>query len=134
MHVLVTGGAGYLGCHLVPALLERGHQVRLFDRFAFGEDSIESFVGSTDCDVVHGDMRRLQDCPGLLDNIDAIAHLAGIANDPSCDLERDPMQKLTAQNQLSVYKHTDFWHCMDTYRDNMQLNKMWQNNPPWKIL
>ncbi len=89
MYVLVTGGAGYLGCHLVPALIERGHRVRLFDRFVFGEGPIESFAGSTDCDVARGDMRRLQECPGLLEDIDAVIHLAGIANDPSCDLDPD---------------------------------------------
>jgi len=89
MHVLVTGGAGYLGCHLVPALLERNHKVRLFDRFAFGEKPTQTFADSTGCDVVRGDLRRLQECPGLLNDIDAIVHLAGIANDPSCDLDPD---------------------------------------------
>ena len=87
MRVLVTGGAGYLGCHLVPLLLEQGHSVRLFDRFCFGEEAIQPFANHPQCHVVRGDIRRLQECQGLLDGIEAVIHLAGLANDPSCDLD-----------------------------------------------
>ena len=41
--ILVAGGAGYIGCVLVPRLLDRGYRVRLLDRFYFGEDAIASF-------------------------------------------------------------------------------------------
>ncbi|MGB9696410.1 MAG: glucose-1-phosphate cytidylyltransferase [Ignavibacteria bacterium] len=50
-----------------------------------------------------------------------------------CDLEREPMESLTNSKQLSVYKHTGFWQCMDTYRDYDLLNNLWKNNPPWKL-
>lgn len=49
------------------------------------------------------------------------------------DLEKIPMDILTSQKQLSVYRHEDFWQCMDTYRDYQQLNKSWKENPAWKI-
>lgn len=87
MHVLVTGGGGYLGCHVVSELLERGHWVRLFDRLCFGEEPIAAFAASPRCEIVRGDIRRLQEQPGLFDNIDCIIHLAGLTNDPSCDLD-----------------------------------------------
>jgi len=56
-----------------------------------------------------------------------------IPENPSADLERVPMQLLTAQMQLAVYRHTGFWQCMDTYRDNQLLEKMWKEQPVWKI-
>ena len=87
MRVLVTGGAGYLGCWVVSLLLEKGHYVRVFDRFCFGEDPVDAWADSGQCDVVRGDIRRLQECPGLFDGIDAVAHLASLSNDPSCDLD-----------------------------------------------
>ena len=87
MHVLITGGAGYIGSVLTRELLDRGHQVRIFDRFCYGDHGVADLAGT--CEVVKGDVRRLQETPNLFDGIDAIVHLAGLANDPSCDLNPD---------------------------------------------
>jgi glucose-1-phosphate cytidylyltransferase len=54
-------------------------------------------------------------------------------NNPLENLENSPLDKLVSVNQLSVYKHKDFWQCMDTYRDSQLLEKMWKENPVWKI-
>jgi glucose-1-phosphate cytidylyltransferase len=56
-----------------------------------------------------------------------------IPNDPGCNLENQPIDAIVEMNQLSVYRHTDFWQCMDTFRDNQMLEKMWSNNPAWKV-
>lgn len=56
-----------------------------------------------------------------------------IPDDPTCDLEKEPLEKLATQNQLKVFKHVGFWQCMDTYRDYLLLNKLWNENPKWKI-
>jgi len=43
-------------------------------------------------------------------------------------------RELAVPRQLSVYRHTGFWHPMDTYRDYLHLNQVWkQGDPPWKI-
>lgn len=48
--------------------------------------------------------------------------------------EKEPMQKIIAENQLHAYKHLGFWKPMDTLRDNIELNEMWNNNNAiWKI-
>ncbi len=50
-----------------------------------------------------------------------------------CILEKEPLENLAKDGELKIYKHTDFWHCMDTYRDFTYLNNMWNSgNPPWK--
>lgn len=47
-------------------------------------------------------------------------------------LERDPLEKLAKINQLSAYKHSGFWQCMDTRRDRDQLIKLVNMNKyPW---
>ncbi len=56
-----------------------------------------------------------------------------IPDDPSISLENEPIDEIVAKKQLSVFKHTDFWHPMDTYRDNQLLQKLWKDSPPWKI-
>lgn len=48
--------------------------------------------------------------------------------------EKEPMQKILAERQLHAYKHTGFWKPMDTLRDNIELNNLWeQGSAPWKI-
>lgn len=47
-------------------------------------------------------------------------------------LERQPLEDLTGDGQLMAFKHGDFWKCMDTLRDNTQLNEMWDGQPKWK--
>jgi glucose-1-phosphate cytidylyltransferase len=48
-------------------------------------------------------------------------------------LEQEPMQRLTADGQLQVFRHEGFWHPMDTYRDYKFLNELWdQGRAPWK--
>lgn len=56
-----------------------------------------------------------------------------IPDDPNVDLEKLPIDKIVDINQLSVYRHEGFWQCMDTYRDFNYLNKLWKENPMWKI-
>lgn len=50
-----------------------------------------------------------------------------------CVLEREPLEKLARENQLIAYKHTGFWKCMDTYKDNTEFNQLWDSNAEWKI-
>ena len=48
--------------------------------------------------------------------------------------EREPLEQIAAAGQLSAYRHTDFWQCMDTFRDVHLLEKLWQEGKaPWKI-
>ncbi len=46
--------------------------------------------------------------------------------------ERQPLEDITKDGELVAYKHDGFWKCMDTLRDNMDLNKMWDDDPKWK--
>ncbi len=48
--------------------------------------------------------------------------------------ERDPLERLADAGQLMAYRHEDFWQCMDTLRDKLTLETLWQTgNPPWRI-
>ncbi len=48
--------------------------------------------------------------------------------------ERQPMERLAAEGQLSAYVHTGFWQPMDTLRDKNHLEDLWSSGrPPWKI-
>src|SRR5215212_19229 len=81
--VLVTGGAGYIGCVLTQRLLARGYRVRLLDRLYWGEGPL---VGYRDqIEVVVGDVR--DDLDEALAGVDAVIHLAGLSNDPTAEYD-----------------------------------------------
>ncbi|HEY6771307.1 MAG TPA: sugar phosphate nucleotidyltransferase [Solirubrobacterales bacterium] len=49
-------------------------------------------------------------------------------------LEREPLERLAADGQLEAYRHQGFWDCMDTYKDAVMLNDLWQaGDPPWRV-
>jgi len=49
----------------------------------------------------------------------------------TCMLEEGPLPAMAASDQVSIYAHDGFWHCMDTYRDYVKLNEMWDEGAPW---
>jgi glucose-1-phosphate cytidylyltransferase len=49
-------------------------------------------------------------------------------------LEREPLAQLAANGQLRAFQHQGFWDCMDTYKDALLLNDLWQaGRAPWKV-
>ncbi|MDQ3635248.1 MAG: glucose-1-phosphate cytidylyltransferase [Acidobacteriota bacterium] len=49
-------------------------------------------------------------------------------------LEKEPFEKLAKDRQLVAFKHTGFWKCMDTYKDNIEFNKLWdEENVRWRF-
>ena len=50
-------------------------------------------------------------------------------------LERAPLERLAAAGELQAYRHAGFWDCMDTYKDNLLLNELWERGEaPWRPL
>jgi len=76
--VLVTGGAGYIGSVLVKDLIQEGYDVRVFDKFIFGKESLTGLENRIE--MVQGDIRDFK--PEILDKVSYIIHLAGFSNDP----------------------------------------------------
>jgi glucose-1-phosphate cytidylyltransferase len=62
--------------------------------------------------------------PGVLDYIEGDATI----------WERAPLEALAGDGQIAAYKHTGFWHPMDTLRDKLKLEDLWQSGrAPWKV-
>ena len=62
--------------------------------------------------------------PGVLDYIEG----------DQTSLERDSLERIAADGQLMAFRHTGFWHPMDTLRDRLYLESLWDSgNAPWKI-
>lgn len=81
MHILVTGGCGYVGTALTEQLLSSGHKVTVVDIMWFGN----YLTKHDNLRVFQEDIRNTDNIP--MDGIDAIIHLANIANDPCGELD-----------------------------------------------
>ncbi|XP_062575556.1 GDP-D-glycero-alpha-D-manno-heptose dehydrogenase-like isoform X2 [Saccostrea cucullata] len=88
-HVLLTGGAGYLGSTLIPILLEQGYEVTIYDIFFWGPTSMISYAANPKFHIVRGDIRDKQLLAEHMHDKDAIIHLAAIVGYPACDKDPD---------------------------------------------
>ena len=79
--ILVTGGCGYIGSVLVPLLLERGYDVRVFDKLYFGDEPLKAV--SNRIELIPGDVRSITD--DVLDGVDGVVHLGSLSNDPTSE-------------------------------------------------
>jgi nucleoside-diphosphate-sugar epimerase len=88
-HILVTGGAGYIGSVLVPALLDSGHEITVIDSFLYHQPSLASVVRHPKLNLIFGDVRDHDLMKALVAKADVIIPLAAIVGAPACD--KDPV-------------------------------------------
>jgi nucleoside-diphosphate-sugar epimerase len=88
--VLVTGGAGYIGCQLVPTLLDGGYRVRVFDVMFYGDAGLDRVRDRIE--VVEGDIRSVP--ADLLDGVSAIINLAGLSTEPAAEYRPEANQEI----------------------------------------
>jgi nucleoside-diphosphate-sugar epimerase len=85
MHVLVAGGAGYVGSRLVPELLNKGYKVTVYDLYLYG-DVFKDIQNNENLRQIKADIRDFQKVEESLSGVDFVIHLACISNDPSFEL------------------------------------------------
>ena len=77
---MVTGGAGYVGCILIPKLFMAGHSVIVYDLMLFGSAGLPNHERLT---VITGDIRDTPHFREAVTGCDSVIHLACISNDPA---------------------------------------------------
>ncbi len=94
-----------------------------FGGLIFRESAVEEFIEKPQIGEgwINGGFFALE--PGVLNYIDG---------DDSI-FEREPLERLAKDGQLSAFKHEGFWQCMDTRRDLELLESLWQTSAPWKV-
>jgi nucleoside-diphosphate-sugar epimerase len=100
-HVLVTGGAGYIGSMLVPQLLNEGYRVTVLDSLMYGQLSLGHVCGHPQFDFVQGDVRVPATMKPVLRSADVVIPLAGLVGAPACD--RDPVTAKTVNHDATLW-------------------------------
>jgi nucleoside-diphosphate-sugar epimerase len=88
VRVLVTGGAGYVGCVLVERLLAENYSVTVFDNLMFGGRGLLPYFSRTNFRFIKGDIRDKEQLANAVKQTDLIVHLAAIVGYPAC--KKDP--------------------------------------------
>lgn len=117
-HVLITGGAGYIGSILTEHLLARGDKVTAVDTLMYGDHCLFQFCENPNYQFVFGDARDERIMKDLVPQADVIVPLAAIVGAPAC--ARDPdlskttnfdsvmlANRLRSRNQLVIYPNTN---------------------------
>ena len=90
MRILVTGGAGFIGSHLVGRLIANGHHVTVLDNFSTGKrNNLANILGSKSLVIARGDIRRIHCSLPKLERVDGVCHLAAVTDVQ--DSIRDPV-------------------------------------------
>ena len=88
MKIAITGGAGYIGCVLVPELLKLGHEVSVLDNFYFGQTALLDCCYNKNFTVIRGDARDRDTVEKFIDGADFIIPLAALVGFPLCDYDK----------------------------------------------
>jgi len=101
-NVLVTGGAGYVGCILVPKLINKNYNVRVLDSMIFTDKGLDSVKDN--CEIITGDIRDEKCLENCLKGIDYVIHLAAISNDPCSELNPEITKQVNYESTKKIVK------------------------------
>ncbi|MBR6021739.1 MAG: SDR family oxidoreductase, partial [Kiritimatiellae bacterium] len=105
MNILVTGGAGYIGSILVPALLAEGHSVTVVDSFLYNQASLLDCCHNPALSIVRGDVRDERVVLPLLAKADAVMPLACLVGAPLCAQKPIEARSINLDAILMLLRH-----------------------------
>lgn len=85
--ILITGGAGYLGCEMIRAFLAQGYHVTVVDNLMYGQHTLFHFCAEPNFEFVRGDARDETLMAELVKGADVLIPLACIVGAPACKLD-----------------------------------------------
>lgn len=106
---VVTGGAGFIGSHLIEALLQKGARVRTIDNFSTGKEeniqALKSMFSSRnrDLELIRGDIRDLDLVKAVTAGVDGIFHQAALGSVPRSVTDPITTQNVNADGTLNVF-------------------------------
>ncbi len=103
-HVLITGGAGYIGSVLTPILLGLGYKVTVIDNFMYGQNSLLDCTHNPNLNVVYDDVRNKGTFSKYVQDSDIIIPLAAIVGAPACQRIPDTAREVNVEQAENIAK------------------------------
>ncbi|XP_059163260.1 GDP-D-glycero-alpha-D-manno-heptose dehydrogenase-like [Physella acuta] len=101
-HILVTGGAGYIGSTLVPMLLDKGYEVTVYDLFLWGISPLLPVAENPRLHIIKGDILDKDKLAEVMEGKTGIIHLAAIVGYPACDKDKDKAQQVNVEGTRNI--------------------------------
>tara|TARA_B100000902_G_C27319623_1_gene923543 strand:- start:3683 stop:4660 length:978 start_codon:yes stop_codon:yes gene_type:complete len=84
--IIITGGAGYIGCHVVEELIKSNYLVTVIDRLSFDPNSLNSLKDNKNLTIINEDLRNLSNLETYLNDAEAVIHLAALVGEAACKI------------------------------------------------
>ena len=108
-NILVTGGAGYIGIHLVQMLLDDDYNVTILDNFTFGKSSINHLKNHPKLTVIEGDVTNIKDLVKAVKNNRYVIALAAIVGDPASSIDAEETLNLNYESSKILSEICNFY-------------------------
>ncbi|MDI6884654.1 MAG: SDR family oxidoreductase [Hadesarchaea archaeon] len=105
MRVLVTGGAGFIGSHVVDGLVDKGHAVTVLDNLSSGSrENLRAHLANPDFRLIKGDIRDGKAVKKSLSGVDAVVHEAALVSVPRSIREPRLAHEVNVEGTLSLLR------------------------------
>ena len=104
-NILVTGGAGYIGSTLVPALLKRGYVVTVLDSLIFNQSALLDCCADPNFEFIQADICDHDLVNGILSEFDIVIPLAAIVGAPACRRNPSLTRLVNYDSQMNIVKN-----------------------------
>jgi UDP-glucose 4-epimerase len=103
LNVLVTGGAGFIGSHVVDQLVDKGYRARILDNLSTGSlNNIKGHVKSGKIEFIEGDIRDVSAVEESLQGIDVVIHLAALVSVPLSIVNPDLTFEINVKGTMNL--------------------------------
>ena len=106
MNILITGGAGYLGSVITPLLVDKGHNVTVYDNLMYNQLTLSDLCYKPNFKFVYGDVRDYAKLNKHIQKADVIVPLAAIVGFPACEKDKQLATSVNYYQIQDIVKNT----------------------------
>ena len=102
--ILITGGAGYIGSHVVENLLKSDYEIIVIDSFLFDKHSLKEHQDNKKLTIIKEDIRNLQKIENIFSNVDTVIHLAALVGEAACKISENETVSINLKSTENLVK------------------------------